>query len=297
MRRVLLLLLLAVSAAAETTEELRAHALKLIHRDRTKHNLRPLKHDPALSKLAEERARQLVAGNDDGYPTYMRYSLRGHDDAIRENIAGWSVTYSLTDAAMRELVRQAQEWMLGELPPLDGRKGTILDPFATHVGAGFATSGGEFRIVQLFTRRHVLLGRPIPRASNTAESVLVTGRPLGEAAFDSITVHFEPEPDATPKRAEKFPERRKEYLPRLGSKVRRYKDGKVDYLRDEYGEGRYGEIDVTKEGAFSFAVPFTEGPGIYTIVVWVRVPDWAYPFAATNSSIRVEESPVVPALP
>ena len=49
----------------------------------------------------------------------------------------------------------------------------------------------------------------------------------------------------------------------------------------------YG-IDAGNE--FSFNVPFTEGAGIYTVVVWVRRPGKKESFPASNVSIRVDRS-------
>jgi hypothetical protein len=42
------------------------------------------------------------------------------------------------------------------------------------------------------------------------------------------------------------------------------------------------------DGRFTFSVPFTEGPGVYTVVVWVSKDGVKQPVAASNVSIRVE---------
>ena len=40
-------------------------------------------------------------------------------------------------------------------------------------------------------------------------------------------------------------------------------------------------------GTFEFTVPFDDGPGIYTVVVWVRRTNNPALIAASNASIRV----------
>ena len=49
-----------------------------------------------------------------------------------------------------------------------------------------------------------------------------------------------------------------------------------------------GDFSLRPDGAFSFTVPFQDGPGMYTVVVWVRKDGDTAPFPASNVSIRVE---------
>jgi hypothetical protein len=287
--------LLVPSALAN--DDLHTYALKLINQERRRLNLPALKADPEISRYAAERARQVLTGREDGLTPYMRWSFAGRDDRVSENVAGWTVSYNPTQRALQELVRQAHAAMMAEVPPMHGRKAAILDPHATHAGIAIVGEGGEFRMVEELVRRYVAFDAPLPRSATMTDTVLVSGRPHGSAVFDSITVHYEALPDARVKPEDGLPARRKEYLPKLGSSVTRDRNGRVNYERYQYAENRYGEIDVNREGHFSYSVPFTEGPGIYTIAVWVRVPDYVHPFAATNVSIRVEESPMVNVLP
>jgi hypothetical protein len=282
-----LAMFLALPLHAGGTDELRTYAVKLINRERARANLSPLKPDEAAARLAQARAEALIAGNDDGLTPYMRWSFNGGTEAIRENVAGFTVSYAPTEVALRDLVRRSIAGMMDEVPPLNGRRGTILDPLATHAGVGIAVDGGRFRIVHEILRRYVDLSAPAVRDATTADSVMVSGKPLHETTFDSITVHFEEWPDRTPKRRERLPERKKDYLPKLGTVVSDLRHA-VQY---EYDNHRLGEVTLVKSGEFAVSVPFTEGPGIYTIAVWVRYPGYAVPFAATSVSIRVEQAP------
>ncbi|HYI10081.1 MAG TPA: CAP domain-containing protein [Thermoanaerobaculia bacterium] len=292
-----LLLFLLLALPLQASDDLRKYALKLVNRERARLNLAAVKLDPEINRYAEERARQVLAGKEDGLTPYMRWSFAGKEDRVSENVAGWAVSYKPTEHALRELVRQSHESMMTEEPPLHGRRAAILDPHATHAGIAIVWEGKEFRLVEELVRRYVTFSQPLPRTAAAADKVLVAGRPRGSAVFDSITVHHEPLPDRSAKPADGLPAKRKEYLPKLGSSVKPDRSGKVNYERYQYAENRFGEVDVKREGDFSFAVPFTEGPGIYTIAVWVTVPEFLTPFAATNVSVRVEELPAVNLLP
>jgi hypothetical protein len=302
MKRTLLslgILLFALSASADVDvdrEALRGYALKLINRDRVRLHLPKLKLDPKLSAFAGDQAARLLAGKPEPLTPYMRYSFAGGNDMLRENVHSWTVSYELTDDVLQGLLRKTHEAMMAEEPPLDGRRGTLLDAQATHAGIGFAIDHGRFFIVEEVVRRHVAWTQPVPRKATTADKIPIAGAPLPGVVFDSITVHHEL-PPAEPVSRETFPPNPKDYLPRLGSEVKRDDSGSVAYIQHLYGEGRRGEVAVAKDGSFSVNIPFTEGAGIYTIVVWVHYPGLFTPFPAGSVSIRVEESPAATVLP
>jgi hypothetical protein len=187
--------------------------------------------------------------------------------------------------------------MMAEAPPKDGHKRTILDPHATHVGIGLAWERSEFRLVQEFVRRYVRWTTRTPRQAHTDDSVLVAGEPLDGVAIEAISVHHEPLPQTMPAfvanalDSYSLPKERKDYFPRLKQEYKRKADGTLEIIRREYPGGHRGDFTVANDGAFSFAVPFTQGPGIYTVVVWVKRNGDSLPTAASNISIRVEESP------
>jgi hypothetical protein len=298
----LLIALPALGDSDVSREALREYAVQLINRDRVKQNLRPVELDPEISRIADRRALEVLRGEELDEPVYVRYSREGTDDSVNENVHAWSVTYPLTPHALRELTRKSQISMMDEKAPVDGRKAAILDVLATHAAVGFAWYGHEFRIVQVFIRRYVHFAVPMARCATTADTVHVSGWPGHDTTFDAITVHYEPPPHRRTKKVARslimthaLPRQRKEYLSRLGSTMKRYDDGKVAFFRFQYGPGRHGEVEVGDWGEFSFDMPFTEGPGTYTVVVWVRFLDRAEGFPATMTSIVVEAPPVVTA--
>ena len=273
-------------ALDETRVTLRAHIVKLINRDRAIYGLPPVALDPAISALADEYcAAQIRNGTTghfttDGLAPYMRYSFAGVSDGLSENAAAWSANYKFTDRALFEMARRSEDAMMAETPPHDGHKKTILDPHATHVGIGLAWERGEFRLVHEFVRRYIDWTRTAPPEASLSDRVIIRGVPSAGRVV-GITVHHEPLPHAMPAHVANaidtyaLPEKRAEYLPRT-------KDRRTLYV-----DGSRGDIYLADDGAFSFTVPFPEGPGVYTVVVWLRREGVAKPVAASNMSIRV----------
>ena len=284
----------------ETRATLREQVLKLINRDRALYNLPPVELDLQVSVTGDEYCRTQIRNRTtghftlDGIPPYARYSFAGGNDAVSENAAAWSANYHFSERALYEMARRSQDAMMAEMPPHDGHKRTILDPHATHVGIGLAWEGGEFRLVQEFVRRYVDWTRPLPRTAHVDDVVMLNGRPLHGAKLEGITVHHEPLPQPMTVAAANalmtytLPEQRKEYLPRLRTEYAKSANGTIDIIRREYADGRKGDFPIAKDGSFSFTVPFTEGPGLYTVVVWVRKNGADAPVSVSNVSLRVE---------
>ena len=287
----------------ETRTTLREHVLKLINRDRQLYNLPPVQLDLQASSMGDEYCRRQIQNGTNGHYTtdglapYMRYSFGGGNDGVSENAAAWSANYAFSERALYEMSRRSQDAMMAESAPHDGHKRTILDPHATHVGIGLAWERPEFRLVHEFIRRYVQWTRPLPRHAHAGEMVLVAGTPISGAAVEAISVHYEHAPAAMPATVANaltsysLPSKRKEYFPRLKQEYTMREDGTMAIVRREYAGGHRGDFTIGKDGAFSFAVPFTEGPGVYTVVVWVRRPGSATPVSASNVSIRVDAAP------
>jgi uncharacterized protein YkwD len=285
----------------ETRLALKHELVRMINHDRRSFGLPPVELDPFASVIGdgycERQIRNGTSGHftTDGQAPYMRYAFAGGNDGVSENAAAWSGSYKFSDRALYEMMRRSQEAMIQETAPHDGHRRTILDPAATHVGLGLAWQGGEFRLVQEFVRRYLAWNRPLPRQASLGDHVLGMARPIDGFAVEAITVHFEPLPQTlTPAVANligsyELPLRRREYLPRLGTRRWRGTDGSTHEVREEYSDGRRGDFQMTRDGGFAFAVPFPDGPGIYTVVVWVRRDGSSDPaISASNVSIRVD---------
>lgn len=287
-------------ALDETQTTLRYEMLRLINRDRATYGLKPVQLDPSASAMADQYCRAQIRNGTtghfttDGQSPYMRYSFAGGNDGVSENTAAWSATYTFSERALYEMVRRSQDAMMAEEPPHDGHRRTILDPHATHVGIGLAWEKGEFRIAQEFVRRYVDWSRPLPRAASVGEQIIGAGKPASGMKIEAISVHHEALPQTVPPHVAnlissyRLPDVRKDYLPRLRNFVTMRTDRTLHIIKEQYSDGRRGDFFVGDDGAFSFKVPFPEGPGIYTVVVWVRKDSEPTPIAASNVSIRVD---------
>jgi uncharacterized protein YkwD len=285
----------------ETRITLRHEILRLINNDRHLHGLEPVTLDVETSAVADSYCRNQIANGTtghfttDGYTPYMRYSFAGGNDGVSENAAAWSANYHFSDRALYEMARRSEEAMMSERAPHDGHRRTILDPFATNVGIGVAWEKGEFRLTQEFIRHYVSWSRPLPRAAASDEPVSGSGHPADGYKVEAISVHHEAIPEAiTARVANSFtsyslPDKRRDYLPRLRSYARRSDDGTLRLVREEYSDGSRGDFAVAADGGFTFTVPLREGPGVYTVVVWVSKKGDHTPIAATNISIRVDK--------
>jgi uncharacterized protein YkwD len=286
--------------ADETRLSLRQELIRIINHDRRQAGLSPVELDAQASVVADSYCRQQIRNGTTGHYTvdgrapYMRYSFAGGNDGLSENAAAWSANYTFTDRALYEMMRRSEEAMMAEAAPHDGHRRTILDPFATHVGIGLAWEGGEFRMTEEFIRRYIVWSRPLARTSPDGHPLVCSGKPAAGYQIEAITVHHEPFPQPLTASAANaissysLPDRRRDYLPRLRTYLRREANGEVGQVSEQYSDGRRGDFRVSDDGSFAFAIPFPDGPGIYTVVVWVRSVRSEDSVAASNISIRVE---------
>lgn len=269
-------------ASDETRMTLRAEFVRLINRDRAKFGLAPVQLDAQASAVADAYCRAQIRNGTTGHFTtdgeapYMRYSFAGGNDGVSENAAAWSANYGFSDRALYDMMRRSEAAMMAEAAPHDGHRHTILDAAATHVGIGLAWEKGEFRLTQEFLRRYVDWSRPLPRRATTSDPILCSGHAVKGYDIEAITVHHEPLPQpmsavtANAIETYRLPEARREYLPRLKGRFSRRTAGGIQEIREEYSDGRRGDFQVTADSKFAFALPLPDGPGIYTVVVWVR---------------------------
>jgi uncharacterized protein YkwD len=279
---------LAHSDMDATRATLRAQVLQLINRDRALYNLPPVELDLQASTIGDEYCRTQIRNRTTGHYTidgiapYTRYSLAGGNDGVSENAAAWSASYSFNERALFEMAGRSQDSMMAEAPPYDGHKRTMLDPHATHVGIGLAWEKGEFRLVQEFVRRYIAWSRPLPRNARVGQTVLTSGRVAPGLKVEGVTVHHEPLPQgmsafvASAISSYSLPDKRRDYLPRQRSSRHRMTEARRDF-------------PVAEDGTFTFTVPLADGPGLYTVVVWVRKNGEQTTFSASNVSIRVED--------
>ncbi len=282
------------SSPASVAGQVTARILARINSERSEFGLKPVKLDPLASAVADTFcARQLIDRSvghfaTDGLAPYQRYSFAGGNDGLTENTAAWSSEKPYTAGEIAGLVDRSIEAMMGEAPPDDGHRRAILDRWATHVGIGLAWQGGEVRIAQEFVRRYIDWTSAPPRDAKAGARVRCSGVPKTGWEIAAASVHYEPFPHPI-SRAEanridnyELPPRRADYrAQRIDS------ESEIVRLAQQSG-GSPGDLIVRGDRSFTFSVPFSDGPGVYTLVIWVRQTGQDEPLvAASNVSIRV----------
>jgi hypothetical protein len=275
-------------------ESFRQEMLQLINRDRVAHGLRPVALDPSLNSFVDEYCARQIRNRTtghftlDGQPPYLRYSLAGGTDGVSENAAAWSANYRFPNSSILDMIRKSQSSMLSERPPHDGHRRTLLDPDATHVALGLAWEGGEFRLVQEFLRRYVTLTRPVPRTARTDDRVVIEGRPLNSSIrVEAVSLHHEDFPEPMSRELANaidtygLPKTRRDFY------VEKAKEARSSSARGSLARAaeRSDAVKVAEDGSFSFATPFKDGPGLYTVVIWVSQNGKSV--SASNISIEV----------
>lgn len=277
---------------------IRDEMVSRINADRRAAGLRPVRLDEALSLPADSYCERQLAERTvghfatDGLAPYVRYSQAGINDGTAENAVAWSAQYPFARAAILDLARRSHAAMVGETPPDDSHRRTILDPWATHVAVGSAWSGGEFRMVQVFIRRYIEWTDPPPRHARSGDRVRASGRAPSGWEIAGASIHFEPLPRPLSRekanRIESYslPPALREFQPRRPAPRTAEKPTLSGWIASGASNG---ELLTAPAGGFSLVAPLDRGSGIYTLVVWLRDASSAPPIAATHISTIVSD--------
>ena len=259
----------------------REQLLKLVNAERSRAGLTSLELDDLACSVATEHARDLIRGKflshwgTDGRKPYHRYSFAGGTDAVQENVASAEDIQSLTATSVAADFNDMHSAMLGEVPPNDGHRRTILDPHHTHVGFGIGFQGHSLRLDELYLARYLHID-PVPRRAKSKATIVLTGRLLNPIHFlHEVDVFYEPLP--APPDLGWLRTLRSVALPDVYVLLRPKAPNGLTYI-----DGTTGDYEWGRDG--KFLVPaklFKAEPGIYTIVFWIRrVPaDKAFPGA------------------
>lgn len=290
-----LLIVLAVPSSASVAgvrEQVRSVLLERINGDRARHDLPPVAFDLAASEIADQYCgRQIEEGtrghfSTDGLPPYMRYSFAGLDGAVLENAAAWSAREVVPEQMVPDLALKSHSEMITEIPPNNGHRRVILDPQATHAGIGVSWGGGEVRIIEVFFRRH-LEWQSKTQKVHAGDVRRYQARILDRGSVvEAVTVHHEPFPYRLSRdRANRIDSYA---LPAEWMRMERErKTSPLDAVIRKGAAPRVPGFRVADE-TVSFDLEFSNGRGIYTIVVWVRLPGESHAIEATNLSVVAE---------
>lgn len=258
----------------------RARLLKLVNEERSQAGLSILEPDDLAARIAAAHAQDMLKGRfvshwgSDGRKPFHRYSFAGGIDAVQENISAAENIQSLSPNAIINDFIDMHVSMIQETPPNDGHRRTILDPWHTHVGFGFAAQGHTLRLDELYLARYVQIDE-VPRLFKSAAKTkpFISGRLLNPKHFlHEVDVFYEPLP--TPPDPVWLQTLRSVSLP-------------DDYIRlrpkapagATYTDGTTGDYEWSRDG--KFRVPpkfFKDQPGIYTVGFWIRTLPSDKPF-------------------
>jgi uncharacterized protein YkwD len=284
-------LLSGTSAFALSDEETKALITQMVERinqDRADAGLAPVELDELASQVATAHCKEMLEGgylshwNQEGLKPYHRYSLAGGINYDAENLYQYETTGTL-DASQEGIAKVlliGQQGFMDEGPGGAHRE-NILDPFHTYVGIGFAFSDKSLRMAQEFLNQYVSLEQP-PDKVKLDEPVTIRGKTFTDMKLQSVAVFYEPLPEkmSVEKLGEtssySLPDERRDLFPILPSGW-------------YYSDGGQGDITLLEDGTFSFPVPFFSGEGVYTIVVWVQLPDGSDAPATSISIFATKE--------
>lgn len=248
----------------------RAELLAQVNAERSAASLSQLKLDDLASGVANQHARDMVAGGflshwgSDGRKPFHRYALAGGTAAVQENCSAAEDIESVSPTRVLKDLHDMHESMLNEVPPHDGHRKTILDPFHTHVGFGIALNSRSLRLDELYLARYVEID-PLMAEAKPGSTIRLSGRLLNPKHFlNEIDVYYEPPP--------KPPDIFWLQTPRSvgwSEDVVRMRPRPLKGM--VYADGKPGDFDWDHEGRFRGPVKlFRKEPGIYTIVFIVR---------------------------
>jgi len=258
----------------------REKLLNLLNDERSAAGLSRLQLDDLACKVATDHANDMIRGQflshwgSDGRTAYHRYSFAGGTDALLENVGLAQDIQSLAPNSVISDFLDIHQSMFGEVPPDDGHRRTILNPYHSHVGFGLAFRGHSLRLDELYLGRYLHID-PFPIRAKPKATVVLTGKLLNSTHFlHEVDVFYEPLPAPPDLSWLRTP--RSLSLPDQYVILRPKAPAGTTYV-----DGKLGDYDWSG-GKFRVPVKLLKDePGIYTVLFWIRrVPsDKGFPAA------------------
>src|SRR5712692_5766064 len=251
-------------------EPVKRAVFERINRDRAAAGLPVVEWDEAASKVADDFCARQVAEKSRGHfltngvPPYARMGFDGVFGMQLENSVSWITTAARFSEPILRLALEGHEDMLGEKPPSDGHRKTILDPDATHVGVGFAAENGRFQMAQEFLVRG--LARLSLSAVRSRRTVQFEGRPLGRSTLAFVTVAHEPPPralsgdEASGRRSYAYPQPALSFVPEGRRLMRVAGTTSEDRLKIHSNRSFSFEFLPSREGLYTFVFYLSANP-------------------------------------
>jgi uncharacterized protein YkwD len=123
-----------------------------INAAREEAGLPALRYDSLLERVGDAHCAILLAEGGDGHfsrsgvPPYLRWLLAGGHGFHVENVGAYSTTAKIGTPQLGGILALSVTGMLDEVPPADGHRRALLDPWVTHIGVGLAWRDGTVRM-------------------------------------------------------------------------------------------------------------------------------------------------------
>jgi uncharacterized protein YkwD len=204
-------------------EPVRRQVFEQINRDRADAGVSPVAWDEAAARVADVFSAAQVAEKtrghflQNGVPPYARTGFAGIFGYGSENSTSWTTTATSFEDTPLELALSAHRSMMDEKPPNDGHRRTILNADATHVGVGWAMTGGRFQMAQEFLARG--LESLTLRVDEKVPVLRVNGAARSPLRLQFVTFAHEPLPrhltreEASARTTYRFPTPVQAYVP------------------------------------------------------------------------------------
>jgi hypothetical protein len=250
-------------------EEAREYVLALVNHDRAEEGLGPVAMDPIAERAAQrhtdDMARYGYTGHwgTDGSVPEQRYTEAGGRHFVTENAACFFDGQErpldpspVFDAVDLEKIQGA---FMAEVPPHDGHRRNILTPIHTRLGVGLAKPQGinQACLTQEFVDDYGSLDE-LPVQSKAGQSVRVSGTFREPMEFGGVGVSRIDVPKPLPV----------EHL--LTTSSYPVPDPYVLFFRPGFQTPRPVEV---KGNRFTIDVSLDQGPGLYGISAWGRLPE------------------------
>jgi hypothetical protein len=283
----------------------RAAVVAQINAARNDLGLAALRYDPLLERVGDAHCAILIEEGGDGHfsrsgvPPYLRWLLAGGNGFHVENVGSYSTTGTVVEPALGGILARSVSSMLEEVPPADGHRRALLDPWVTHIGVGLAWGDGEVRMTHELATEVTEGWVPPPAVARPRTNVKLSGRlprPWEAGALEMLWERLpHPLTDAELRtiRAYAYPPRRA-----------------MVYANPPSGEpaapgmptGREAStiappFAVDRRGNFSFG--WTTGPheGVEIVLVWARRgAEQPYVPVAASATVVVETGQLPPEL-
>lgn len=253
-------------------EDARKYMLELINKDRAEHGIKPVKLDEIANKAAQGHAEEMAQNaylshvNLAGEKPDIRYTKAGGVDAVGENTYIW--WSSPTGKAPEALPLQEPEQTfaktdleaieaayIGEVPPMDGHRQQILNPYHTHVGIGLgrATDGRSIVLsnTQEFVDRYLELDS-IPLTAAVGDKIKISGKASPDTLLYAIAIGIEEGP-----------------APKTKVEVQKFNSYSRPDAKEWLFVGR--DVKVDKEGRFEKTITIPQGTqGSVYVMLWTR---------------------------